>query len=99
MCFKELWKYTHDACLWLHKNPFITALVFKHCPFGGWHKVGLATIIKLGRQLARNLGKDEDEVVRHLRQRLGVLIVRDNATMMASRHPTFAPPDVDGDED
>ena len=41
--------------------------------------------------LARNLGKDEDEVVRHLRQRLGVLIVRDNAAMMASRHPTFAP--------
>ena len=49
--------------------------------------------------LARNLGKDEDEVVRHLRQRLGVLIVRDNAAMMASRHPTFAPPEVDGDPD
>ena len=37
----------------------------------------------------------------HLRQRLGVLIVRDKATMMmmASRHLAFAPPDVDGDED
>ena len=56
-------------------------------------------MIKLGRQLARNLGKDEDEVVRHLRQRLGVLIGWDNAMMMASRHPTFAPPDIDGDED
>ena len=53
----------------------------------------------LGRQLARNLGKDEDEVVRHLRQRVGVLIFRDNAMMMASRHPTFAPPDIDGVED
>ena len=39
------------------------------------------------------------EVVRHLRQRLGVLIVRDNAMMMSSRHPTFTPPDVDGDND
>ena len=67
--------------------------------FGGWHKVGLKTITRLGRQLARNLGKDEDEVVRHLRQRLGVLIVRDNAAMMESRHPTFAPPEVDGDPD
>ena len=57
--------------------------------------MGPATIIKLGRQLARNLGKDEDEVVRQLRQRLGVLI----AMMMASRHPTFVPPDIDGDED
>ena len=53
--------------------------------------MGLKTITRLGRQLARNLGKDEDEVVRHLRQRLGVLIARDNAAMMASRHPTFAP--------
>ena len=53
----------------------------------------------MGRQLARNLGKDEDEVVRHLRQRLGVLIARDNAMMMSSRHPTFAPADVDGDQD
>ena len=46
-----------------------------------------------------NSVKEEDEVVRHLRQRLGVLIVRDNAMMMASRHPTFAPPDVDGDNE
>ena len=76
----------------------ITFLPLAVDTFGGWHKVGLATITKLGKQLARNLGKEEDEVVRHLRQRLGVLIVRDNAMMMASRHPTFAPPDVDGDE-
>ena len=77
----------------------ITFLPLAVDTFGGWHKVGLATITKLGRQLARNLGKDEDEVVRHLRQRLGVLIVRDNVMMMSSRHPTFAPADVDGDED
>ena len=61
--------------------------------------MGLKTITRLGRQLARNLGKDEDEVVRHLCQRLGVLIVRDNAAMMASPHPTFAPAEVDGDPD
>ena len=77
----------------------ITFLPLAVDSFGGWHKVGLKTITRLGRQLARNLGKDEDEVVRHLRQRLGVLIVRDNAAMMASRHPTFAPPEVDGDPD
>ena len=59
----------------------------------------LPIFTRLGRQLGRNLGKVEDEVVRHLRQRLGVHIVRDNAAMMASRHPTFAPPEVDGDPD
>ena len=34
--------------------------------------------------MARNLGKGEDEEVRHLRQRLGVLIVIDYAAIMAS---------------
>ena len=58
----------------------------------------MQTILQYSKQLARNLGKEEDEVVRHLRQRLGVLIIRDNVMMLASRHPTFAPPDVDGDE-
>ena len=96
-------KHAHKAKLRKYEErcdaEAITFLPLAVDTFGGWHKVGLATIIKLGRQLARNLGKDEDEVVRHLRQRLGVLIVRDNAMMMASRHPTFAPPDIDGDED
>ena len=78
---------------------FYTFLPLVVDTFGGWHKVGLKTITRLGRQLARNLGKDEEEVVCHLRQRLGVLIARDNAAMMASRHPTFAPPEVDGDPD
>ena len=44
----------------------------------------LADLHKVGRQLGRNIGKVEDEVVHHLRQRLGVHIVRDNAAMMAS---------------
>ena len=57
----------------------------------------MATILKLVRQLARNLGKVEDKVVRNLRQRLEVLIVRGNAMMITS--PTFAPIEVDGDKD
>ena len=54
--------------------------------------------VKGGREVvARNLGKDKkDEVVRHLRQRLGDLIVRDNAMMMVL---AFPPPDFDRDED
>ena len=59
----------------------------------------MATILKLVRQLARNLGKVEDKVVRNLRQRLEVLIVRGNAMMITSRRPTFAPIEVDGDKD
>ena len=75
----------------------ITFLPLAVDSFGGWHKVSLKTITRLGRQLARNLGKDEDEVVCHLRQRLGVLIVRDNTAMVASQ--PSPPPEVDGDPD
>jgi hypothetical protein len=67
--------------------------------FGGWHEVALQAITKLGRQLARVVGKEEAEAVRHLRQRAAVLLVRDNVTMMLSRSPTFPPQEIDGDLD
>ena len=66
---------------------------------GSWHPKALEVISRLGRQLARNVGKEGGEVVRHLRQHLGVLLVRDNVAMLCSRTPSFAPPEVDGDED
>ena len=66
---------------------------------GGWHKAGLAAITRLGRQLARILGGEEKTQVRHLRQRLGILLVRDNVAMLNSRKPTFPPAEVDGEED
>ena len=67
--------------------------------FGGWHKEGLATLTKLGGQLARALGKPEGEVVAHLKQRVGVVLVRDSVAMLTSRSPTFPPGEVDGSVD
>ena len=46
----------------------ITILPLAVDSFGGWHKVGLKTITRLGRQLARNLGKDEDDDTKEMRQ-------------------------------
>ena len=66
---------------------------------GGWHPKALEVITRLGRQLASNVGKEGGEVVRHLRQRLGVLLVRDNVAMLCSRTPSFPPPEIDGDMD
>ena len=43
--------------------------------------------------------KLDEEVVRHLRQRLGVLLVRDNVAMLCARTPTFPPAAVDGEDD
>lgn len=48
---------------------------------GGWHPEALDVIIKLGRQLARNVGRLDEEVVRHLHQSLGILLVRDNVAV------------------
>ena len=66
---------------------------------GGWHPVALAAITRLGRQLARNVGKEDDDCIRHLRQRLAVLLVRDNVALLCARTPTFPSPEVDGDAD
>ena len=81
------------------KTTTTTTMTTSGAKSAGWHKVDLKSITRLGRQLARSLGKDEEKVVRHTRQRLGVLIARYNAAIMASRHPTFAPPQADGDDD
>ena len=45
-------------------------------PTGSGHPWGLAAITRLGRQLARNVDKEEVDCIRHLRQRLAVLLVR-----------------------
>ena len=63
--------------------------------FGGWHGAALDVIVKHGGQLARHLGKEEEEVTRQLRQRL----TRDNMAMLVSRTPTLPPASIDGDFD
>ena len=67
--------------------------------FGSWHQEALITLKKLGRQLARAVGREEAEVVRHLRQRLGVLLVRDNMAMLQAGAHNLPTPQVDGDAD
>ncbi len=66
---------------------------------GGWHAQSAAALTKLGRQLARQTGREEEEAVRQLRQRLGVMLMKGNAALILSRTPTFALAEVDGDLD
>ena len=35
---------------------------------GGWHPIALASIARLGGQLARNVGKEDEECIRHPRE-------------------------------
>ena len=66
--------------------------------FGGWHEEALALITQLGRALACMTGGKDGEQVRHVRQRLGITLVRDNVAMLLARRPTFAASEVDGVE-
>ena len=65
--------------------------------FGRWHKARLKTLEKLGRQLARNIGREEGDTVCHLRQQVAVLLAWDNMAMLASRTTTFTPANVNGE--
>ena len=63
---------------------------------GGWHEVAVDQIKKVGRALARQTGKDESEYVRHLFQRLCVLLVKGNAALFLNRVPVFPEAEIDG---
>ena len=44
-------------------------------------------------------GKEEEEIVRQLRQRVAILLVRDNVNMFDSRTPSFPQAFIDADVD
>ena len=62
-------------------------------------KDSLEVITKLGRQVSRQTGKEEDEIVRQLRQRVAMLLVRDNMNMFDSRTPSYPQAVIDADVD
>ena len=53
---------------------------------------------RLGSALARHTGGEEGECIRHLSQRLAVLLAKDNSALFLNRLPSFAPPEIDGIE-
>ena len=66
--------------------------------FGGWHEVAVVQVTKLAVALARHNGQEEGEAISHTWSRLGVLLQRGNAAMMANRIPTFPAAPIDGIE-
>ena len=54
---------------------------------GGWHKVAVQQMKKLGAVLARHRGEEEQKEVRHLFQRLSLLLMRGNASLLVNRVP------------
>ena len=64
--------------------------------FGGWHTAAEREVKKLGAALARHTGQEEGQATGHLWGRLGILLQRGNAALLANRVP--GPPDaaIDG---
>ena len=53
----------------------------------GWHDQTVAQVKRLGSALARQTGQDEPEAIRHLAQRLAVLLAKGNAPIPRNRRP------------
>ena len=64
---------------------------------GGWHEMAEQQVKKLGAALARQTGQEEADKVRHLFQRLSVLLVKGNAALFLNRLPSHPSPEIDGE--
>ena len=65
---------------------------------GGWQESAAVQLKKLGAALARQTGEEESEKIRHLYQRLAILLVKGNASLFLNRLPTHPSPMIDGTE-
>ena len=64
---------------------------------GGWHEVASQTIQNLGAALARSTGQDEEDAIKHLFGRLGILLVRGITSLILNRTPTVTDTIVNGE--
>ena len=66
---------------------------------GGWHEDAAALITRVVRQLASHTGKEVDEQIKHLFQRMGILLMRGNSALIIIRTPEYADAEDDRDLD
>ena len=65
---------------------------------GGWHEEAVPLITRLARQLANHTGKKADEQIKHLFQRMGIMLMRGNSALIINRIPNYADAEMDGDQ-
>ena len=76
-------------------------LVFFPLPvdtLGAWSETMVEQVKRMGSALARNRGEDDSDVIRHLSQRVAVVLARLNASMILNRAPQSTPASIDGIE-
>ena len=57
---------------------------------GGWHRVALEQLQKLGSVLARHTGQDEGQMVDHLVKRVSFILQNGLASMLLNRVPGYS---------
>ena len=90
--YQEKWRKYGDLCA-------SEGIVFQPMPvevLGGWHEGAVSHLKKLGQALARAVGQEEGEVVRHLFSRLSILLMKGNSQLTLTRHPTYPTPAIVG---
>ena len=60
------------------------------------HKTTILDLKKIVRAQARAKGQEDEEAIRHLFQRISVLLMKGNSALLASREPVWDPPEIDG---
>ena len=59
---------------------------------GGWEESAVLQLKKLGSALARHTGEEESEKIRHLYQRMAILLVKGNAAFALEQTPQSPKP-------
>ena len=76
-------------------------IVFRPLPMdtlGAWSDTLVTEVRRMGSALARQNGGEENEVIRHLIQRVAVVLARVNAQMILNRGPVSISSQIDGIE-
>ena len=74
---------------------------FTPLPFetlGGWHDITVSEVKKIASALSRHTGSSEGETIKHVIQRMSILLIKGNAALLLNRFPTFPSPATDGIE-
>ena len=76
-------------------------MVFRPLPMdtlGAWSDTMVAEVKRIWGSLARHTAGEEGEVIKHLVQRVAVVLARVNASMILNRTPVYVSSQVDGVE-
>ena len=92
MAYREKMRITADQC----DQQGIAFIPVVAESLGGWHKVGLEQLRKLGSALARHTGQEEGETISHILTRASVLLQKGLSALLLNRIPCHPTPAIGG---